>query len=165
MPEPSSPFVGPGVPVSVGSPNVPNPVRRRHWLIREGGGFLLFAVVGGTGVGVNLAVYLTVLRSWPEPLGAATLSFAAATAWNFSWNWNLAFRRHHSRPWPEHLLGYVLIALVALGLNLLGLSLLLSRLGSLLSQLGGIAAGSLWGYGANRTLNFRAVEPTGERSG
>ncbi len=116
-------------------------------------------------MGINLAVYLTVLRSWPEPLGAATLSFVAATAWNFSLNWHLAFRRHHSRPWTEHLVGYVLIALVALGINLAGLSFLLSRLGPLFSQLGGIAAGSAWGYGANRTLNFRDPRPIPDRSG
>ncbi len=62
-------------------------------------------------------------------------------------------------------MGYVLIALMALGSNLLGLTLLLSRLGPLVVQMGGIAAGSLWGYGANRTLNFRDLRPIPERSG
>ena len=123
--------------------------------------------VGGPALAgiINLAVCLTVLRTWPEPLGAAALSFVAATPWNFSLNWHLAFRRHHLRPWTEHLFGCVLIALVALGIDPISLSLLLSRLGPLVSQPGGVAAGSLWGYGANRPLNFRGPRPVPGRSG
>ena len=133
------------------------PERKRFGALEVGYGFLLYCLIGATGVGINLAVYVSVLSRWAVPLGASALAFCAALGWNFLLNWSLTFRNRRSRPWTHHFLGYALIALVTLGINLTGLSLLLDRFGPILGQLGGIALGSVWGYFANRWLNFRAV--------
>jgi putative flippase GtrA len=128
-------------------------------LVPHARGFTAFAIVGLTGVGVNLVVFSGLTRvlgtQTSEVLLASSLSFAVALLWNFFWNLRWTFAGLTHRSVVSHLFRYVLIQLSNLALNEAVLYFWVDRGGNpLLGQLGGILIGSVWGYWANRSWNF-----------
>lgn len=122
-------------------------------------GFTKFAIVGASGVAVNLLAFTLLGRvlgsHTPEVLAASSLSFALALLWNFVWNLRWTFAGFTHRSVVSHLVRYALIQLANLALNEAVLYLWVDRGGSpLVGQVGGIIIGSLWGYWANRLWNF-----------
>ena len=119
-----------------------------------------YCTVGASGVGVNLAVFVAT-RAYlgPAPLltlVASTVAFAVATGWNFFGNYVWTFRYRHTRPVLHHGVGFAGFALAALSANLVVLYLLEGSLAAPVAQFLGILAGTVFGFGLNRGINFAA---------
>jgi putative flippase GtrA len=133
----------------------------RLWLFRWK--FPAYLVVGASGVGVNLAVFLSAERILGPALSlvllASGLAFLAALLWNFFWNYVWTFREMRSRPLYQHFGVYALIQSVALAFNLGVLDVWSTYTGRdpIWGQLLGVLVGSVWGFGANVMWNFRQV--------
>lgn len=92
-----------------------------------------FGVVGGSGYALNLAVYALLLGMGAHV--AAGISFVLSAAWNYWWNrhWTFAAQKGH---FGYQGLRYLVVTLVALGVNQLWLLVFLdwAGLGKLVSQ-------------------------------
>lgn len=92
-----------------------------------------FGVVGGSGYALNLAVYALLLGMGAHV--AAVISFVLSAAWNYWWNrhWTFAAQKGH---FGYQGLRYLVVTLVALGVNQLWLLVFLdwAGLGKLVSQ-------------------------------
>lgn len=104
-----------------------------------------FGVVGASGVLVNLITLILVKRLGPDfdaavfglPVGEfnlrwyhaySTVAFFVANLWNFQLNRTWAFRSAvHARPWLSEYLPFLSVGLLALGLNLLIVTLLIHQ--------------------------------------
>ncbi len=82
-----------------------------------------FGVVGALGYAINLAVYHTLLHSGLHFLAAATVSFLVAVTSNYTWNRIWTFREQRGHIGVQGL-RFFLVALAALGANLVILDLL-----------------------------------------
>jgi len=127
--------------------------------------FVSYAIVGASGVPVNLAVFT--VGGWEFGarwiLWESALAFAVALVWNFSWNYLWTFRDSRRRPAYLHFGLYAVLQIVALAINLVVLDAWTLRFGvhaALVGQFLGVLAGSVWGFAANIRWNFtlRAAE-------
>jgi putative flippase GtrA len=132
-------------------------------LRRFSGGFVRYAIVGASGVLVNLAAFSGATSvsgmSSPWVFGASAVAFGVALAWNFTWNFRWTFAGRRSRPLAVHLGLYALIQALSLVVSLLVLGVVIAAGGSPLEgQLVGVLASSVWGFVANLRWNFTAAQ-------
>jgi putative flippase GtrA len=121
--------------------------------------FAAYAIVGASGVPVNLAVFTAAGRLLGTGLYllASALAFLVALLWNFSWNYVWTFRGRRRRSLRAHLGLYAMLQVGALALNLITLYVWALHFGSgavLLGQFIGVLVGCAWGFGANLRWNF-----------
>ncbi len=114
-----------------------------------------FCAVGASGYVVNLAVYATLLALGVHYLLAAVCSFLVAVTNNYLWNRAWTFR--HQR---GHLVfqgfRFLLVSTVALGANLVFLSVLVALgVPKLPAQAIAIALVTPWNFVANKLWSFR----------
>lgn len=112
-----------------------------------------FALVGLSGVGINMVVYMYFIALNVNYLVAACCSFAVAVTNNFFWNVLWTFRgRAQNRSITKKYLSFVIISSVNLAVNLLVLQLLVEyiQISETLAQLVSIALVS----GLNFLLNY-----------
>jgi putative flippase GtrA len=126
-----------------------------------------YLAVGASGIVVNLLVF-SAARGALGPsaemaLVASTIAFAVATAWNFTWNYLWTFYGQHSRSVVAHGIGFAAASGAALGVNLVVLYLLVSRVDVLLAQFLGIVSGTAVSFSLNRWVNF--VRPSSVQGG
>ncbi|HLX31846.1 MAG TPA: GtrA family protein [Gaiellaceae bacterium] len=88
-----------------------------------------FAVVGGIGYVINLAVYHTLLHHGLHYLAAATVSFLVAVTSNYVWNRIWTFRDQRGHIGIQGM-RFFLVSLAALGANLVILELLVRIAGT-----------------------------------
>ncbi|MDA8344549.1 MAG: glycosyltransferase family 2 protein [Thermaerobacter sp.] len=129
--------------------------------------FFLFALIGGTGVAVNAALFALMTSGYFDlvPYGALLASLIAshvALLWNFIWNTSITWRdrfradqiwRHAFRYLVVAEFGALLTALVLLMLRGIGVEF------NLLDQLVGILAGVLFTYRLNDRWTFLQHAP------
>lgn len=101
----------------------PLPGGRRH----DAGQAVRFCVVGGSGYVVNLVVFQAAMQLLPYPIAFA-LAFAVSAASNFALNRVWTFRAR-TQPVAGQFARFATVSLLALGLDLLLLSLLVERMG------------------------------------
>ncbi|MBP2649358.1 MAG: GtrA-like protein [Firmicutes bacterium] len=119
--------------------------------------FLKFALVGLTGVGVNLAVYVTAISAGASYLVAAKLSFAAAVTGNFIGNLRWTFRgRAKSRAIGLKYFMFVIISWINLEVNLAILQMLIEsfKVDQTISQIMAIAVVSFFNFLVNYFITF-----------
>ncbi|MBU2699356.1 dolichol-phosphate mannosyltransferase [Sporomusaceae bacterium BoRhaA] len=112
-----------------------------------------FALVGLSGVGINMVVYMYFIALNANYLVAACCSFAVAVTNNFFWNVLWTFRgRAENRSITKKYLSFFIISSVNLAVNLLVLQLLVEyiQISETLAQLVSIALVS----GLNFLLNY-----------
>jgi putative flippase GtrA len=116
-----------------------------------------FSVVGATGYAVNLAVYTALLRGagFHYTL-AATCSFVVAVTNNYTWNRLWTFHAHRGHVgWQG--LRFLLVALVAYGVNLGLLSALIAvGLDEVLSQAIAVVLVTPLNFIGNKLWSFRS---------
>jgi dolichol-phosphate mannosyltransferase len=126
--------------------------------------FFSYAIVGASGVPVNLVVFTVGgwLLGTKLLLVESAIAFVVALLWNFSWNYLWTFRDSRRRPFSHHLGLYAMLQIVALALNLIVLYLWTLHFGvgsALLGQFLGVLVGSVWGFSANVRWNFPVYDP------
>ena len=112
-----------------------------------------FALVGLSGVGVNMAIYLSVITVQANYMVAAACSFGVAVTNNFIWNVLWTFKgRAVDRSVVRKYISFFVISTINLGVNLLILQFLVESLhvNQIMAQLGAIAMAS----GLNFLLNY-----------
>ncbi|MBD2573020.1 glycosyltransferase [Arthrospira platensis] len=130
------------------------------------GRFFRFAVVGFSGLFVDMAIFYLLLDGWGLPLTlSAVLSAEMAIINNFIWNDQWTFRDLSRQQSGGHqrlkrLLKFNLICLMGLGLNVIILNLLVSVLGlnAYMAKLGAIAIVTFWNFWVNLKLSWRVTE-------
>ncbi|MET0111801.1 GtrA family protein [Limnospira fusiformis] len=130
------------------------------------GRFARFAVVGFSGLFVDMAIFYLLLDGWGLPLTlSAVLSAEMAIINNFIWNDQWTFRDLSRQQSGGHrrlkrLLKFNLICLMGLGLNVIILNLLVSVLGlnAYMAKLGAIAIVTFWNFWVNLKLSWRVTE-------
>lgn len=129
--------------------------------------FIKFAIVGATGMVVDLAV----LTFSKEVLGlplmlAVALGFSIAVVNNFTWNRYWTFPESRQRPVTGQLVQFTVVNLIGLAINeviVLGLHPVFS--GALPDPYAYLAAKVIaigvvlfWNYGANRIWTYKGIE-------
>ncbi|QJW46767.1 GtrA family protein [bacterium BFN5] len=112
-----------------------------------------FALVGLSGVGVNMAIYLFVITVQANYMVAAACSFGVAVTNNFIWNVLWTFKgRAVDRSVAIKYISFFVISTINLGVNLLILQFLVESLhvNQIMAQLGAITMAS----GLNFLLNY-----------
>lgn len=112
-----------------------------------------FALVGLSGVGVNMAVYTYLTALSANYLVAASCAFGVAATNNFIWNVLWTFKgRGKDKSIPDKYVSFFVISIMNLGVNLLVLQFLVQsiQVGETLAQLVSIAVVS----GLNFLLNY-----------
>ena len=106
--------------------------------------FVRFALVGGTGVAVNLVVLILVKRLGPHPEGAifalghtayhvrwyhvySTAAFLAANLWNFQLNRSWTFRSAKHSAWWKEYWPFLSVGMLSQAIGLVLLTLLMNR--------------------------------------
>ena len=113
-----------------------------------------FCLVGASGYAVNLAVYAALLAVALNGSLAACAAFAVAVANNYAWNrrWTFAAGDRAIAPQATR---FIVVSLVALGLNLLLLAgLEAAGLSPIISQAGAIALVAPVNFLGNRLWSF-----------
>jgi putative flippase GtrA len=114
-----------------------------------------FCAVGATGYVVNLAVYATLLAFDVHYLVAAVCSFLVAVTNNYLWNRIWTFRRQRGHPVHQGF-RFLLVSMVALGANLVFLSVLVALgVPKLPAQAIAIILVTPWNFVANKLWSFR----------
>lgn len=117
---------------------------------------LKFSVVGASGYAVNLAVYVALLKgAGVHYLPAAACSFVVAVANNYTWNrlWTFRRRRGHI---AHQGIRFLIVSLVALGLNLAALRVLVGLgLDKVAAQAVAIVLVTPFSFSANKLWSFR----------
>ncbi|HML88392.1 MAG TPA: GtrA family protein [Methylomusa anaerophila] len=122
-----------------------------------------FLLVGVSGVGVNLAVYLPLTYAGVHYLLAAVISFAVAVTSNFFWNLVWTFRgRAADKTTRQKYIIFVIISGLNLGVNLLILRLLVETLGMKDSwaQLLAVGCTGILNFSMNYAVTFRESRKT-----
>ncbi len=178
--------VRPPAPASVDAPAeaTARPGLRARWaavLAKYG----KFAVVGATGVVVNLVLFTLVLlvlypnassdplltayapssSSWLDPvlhLVASAVAFVVATLWNFTFNnlWTFRSGQGHRHGLRSRLALYYGVSLGSLAVNEVVLFALGFAFPPIDGQLAGILAGSVVGFAGNDRVTFVESPPT-----
>jgi putative flippase GtrA len=125
--------------------------------------FLRFLVVGGSGTLVDFCIFTLLKMLGVGTLAANTISFAAGTVNNFTWNRLWTFRGARERFWGRQFLQFAVVSLVGLGLN----NLIVIRLEGVFGSMGlfeqfsyvpakVIATGMVvfWNYFGNKLWTF-----------
>jgi dolichol-phosphate mannosyltransferase len=118
---------------------------------------LKFAIVGMTGVAVNMAVYAPLTALHWHYLIAAACSFLAAVTNNFIWNMLWTFRgRAGEKSIRRKYITFLVISVVNLGVNLFILRLLVEFMHweETIAQLGAIAVVSICNFTMNYIITF-----------
>jgi putative flippase GtrA len=125
--------------------------RPENWLQ-----LLQFSIVGATGYVVNLAVYVALLKGADiHYIPAAACSFVVAVSNNFVWNRRWTFRHDRGHLYHQGL-RFLLVSLVALGLNLAVLHVLVALgLGKIVGQALAIVLVMPFSFSANKLWSFR----------
>ncbi len=119
---------------------------------------LKFTLVGLSGIGVNLMIYLSALSFGFPYLYAAVAAFTVAVSNNFVWNASWTFKgRATDRSILLKYLSFFTISSASLGVNLLLLRILVefADLDPRLAQLAAIAAVSALNFLLNYYITFR----------
>jgi putative flippase GtrA len=116
---------------------------------------LRFSVVGSTGYAVNLAIYTLMLAAGAGFLAAASCSFVAAVANNYSLNRAWTFRTaRHGRAVTQGA-RYLTVSLVALLVNLAFLTLFIwAGMGELVAQGGAVLLVTPLSFLGNKIWSF-----------
>ena len=115
---------------------------------------LAFCLVGASGYAVNLAVYAALLAVALNSSLAACAAFAVAVGNNYAWNRRWTFAAGDSAIAPQAA-RFVVVSLVALGLNLLLLAALeAAGLSAMTSQAGAVALVAPVNFLGNRLWSF-----------
>jgi putative flippase GtrA len=125
--------------------------RPENWLE-----LMKFSVVGASGYAINLAVYVGLLDgAGLHYLPAAVCSFGVAVTSNYFWNRHWTFRHHRGHVYYQGL-RFLIVSLVALGLNL-GLLRLLVELGvgKIVAQAIAIVLVTPFSFSVNKLWSFR----------
>lgn len=138
-------------------------LRISNWPV---GRFFRFAMVGFTGLFVDMTIFYLLLDGWGLPLTiSAILSAEIAILNNFLWNDQWTFRdlsRQQSGGGRrfKRLLKFNVICLVGLGLNVIILNLLVIALGfnAYGAKLSAIAIVTFWNFWVNLKLSWRVTE-------
>jgi putative flippase GtrA len=115
-----------------------------------------FSLVGATGYAINLAVYVALLRGAGFHYAlAATCSFVVAVTNNYTWNRLWTFHAHRGHVgWQG--LRFLVVALVAYGVNLALLSALIALgLDKVLSQAIAVVLVTPLNFVGNKLWSFR----------
>jgi dolichol-phosphate mannosyltransferase len=137
---------------------------KRFWLAK----YLKFAIIGGIGTVINLAIYAFLIYDADvEYHWAAAIAFIVADTNNFIWNRWWTFRSKE-KPATRYF-QFLIISLIGLGLNQVLLTLLVDRilpsmglfvdqakLRKVVSQVMAIFAVSLYNFAANSLWTFRS---------
>jgi putative flippase GtrA len=125
--------------------------RPQNWLE-----LIRFSLVGAVGTGVNLAVYIALLRgAGLHYLLAAACSFVVAVSNNYFWNRHWTFRHHRGHLYYQGL-RFLVVSLIALGLNLGMLKLLVELdIDKIVGQVLAIVLVTPFSFGANKLWSFR----------
>ena len=117
---------------------------------------LKFSVVGTSGYGVNLAVYVALLKGAElHYLPAAACSFAVAVSNNYAWNRHWTFRHHRGHLYYQGM-RFLVVSAVALGLNLALLQALVAvGAGKIVAQAIAIVLVTPFSFSANKLWSFR----------
>lgn len=116
-----------------------------------------FALVGLSGIAVNLTVYHLLLALHIHYLAAASASFGFGVTNNFIWNYLWTFKdRGHHRSIPQTYSLFFMFSTMNLGLNLLVLHMLIHYLsfGETTAQLSAIALTSGLNFIFNHRITF-----------
>ncbi|WP_245824039.1 GtrA family protein [Sporomusa malonica] len=117
-----------------------------------------FAVVGLSGVGVNMAVYTFLTSFGTNFLIAAGFAFGVAVTNNFVWNVLWTFKgRAKDRNVKIKFVSFLAISVINLGVNLMILRSLVEfmQVNEILAQLTAIAVASSLNFGLNFLITFR----------
>lgn len=125
--------------------------RPQNWLE-----LLKFSVVGLSGYVVNLAVYIALVKgAGLHYLPAAVCSFVVAVTNNYLWNRHWTFRHHRGNPYDQGA-RFLLVSLLALGLNLLLLRGLVSLgMDKIAAQAIAIVLVTPFSFTVNKLWSFR----------
>jgi len=125
--------------------------------------FLKFAVVGGSGVGVNMGMLYLLTRSFHVPLEVASpIAIETSILSNFTLNNLWTFRKRMTHvPFWSRLFRYHLVTGLAGVVNYLVLLLLVHMLGinDLISNLVGIGVGTVINFFLNSFWTWRVQSP------
>ena len=116
-----------------------------------------FAVVGASGVIINMAVFMYLTSLQANYLVAAFCSFMAAVTSNFIWNLLWTFKgRGNEKSLHRKYISFIVISLLNLGVNLGILRLLVESfyLDEKLAQLLAIAVVSVLNFSLNYLITF-----------
>lgn len=116
-----------------------------------------FAAVGIAGVGVNMAVYISLTNAGCNYLLAAIVSFLAAVTNNFIWNMIWTFRgRAAKKSLPRKYITFFVISVVNLAVNLAILHILVEfcLVRDITAQLAAIAITSVFNFTLNYLITF-----------
>ncbi len=139
---------------SAGRPGVPALVRaalgrRANWTQ-----LLKFCTVGASGYAVNLGIFAALVTLGLHYLPAAVCSFAVSVANNYWWNRHWTFRRERGHLVYQGM-RFLLVSLVALGVNLAALTTLVALgLPKVPAQAIAIALVTPWNFVANKLWSF-----------
>jgi dolichol-phosphate mannosyltransferase len=124
--------------------------------------FIKFCVVGGSGVFVNMGIYLLITRLMDIPYYIASpIAIELSILWNFTWNNLWTFKkREASVTWIGRLIRFHVVAGVAGLANYLTLLGLVSLSGvwDVLANLIGIALGTFVNYFMNSLWTWREIK-------
>jgi dolichol-phosphate mannosyltransferase len=124
--------------------------------------FIKFCVVGGSGVFVNMGIYLLFTRLMSVPYYIASpIAIELSILWNFTWNNFWTFKkRDSSTSWMQRLIRFHVVAGVA---GLVNYAVLLGLVSGLevwdvLANLIGIALGTLVNYFMNSLWTWKEIK-------
>jgi dolichol-phosphate mannosyltransferase len=120
--------------------------------------FLKFCIVGISGVGVNIGLYLSLTRGLMiYYLFSSAIAIEVSILSNFTLNNFWTFRDRTSQTFLQRMLMFNLICIAGAVINVTMLAVLHGHFGfsDVVSQLVGIAAATLWNYGLNITWTWR----------
>lgn len=113
-----------------------------------------FCLVGASGYVVNLAIFTVLVYTGVHYLPAAVCSFAVSVTNNYWWNRHWTFRRQRGHLVYQGV-RFLLVSLVALGVNLIALSVLVALgLPKVPAQAIAIAFVTPWNFVANKLWSF-----------
>ena len=117
---------------------------------------LKFSAVGASGYGINLAVYIALLKgAGLHYLPAAACSFVVAVSNNYFWNRHWTFRSRRGHVYYQGM-RFLAVSVVALGLNLLLLrGLVAAGAGKIVAQAIAIVLVTPFSFTANKLWSFR----------
>ncbi len=127
-----------------------------HWIPAR---FLLFSLVGISGVFIHFAVLMLLFRALDVAFttAQALATFTAMTS-NYALNNSLTYRdqRHRGLGWWRGLLSFYAICGAGVVANVGVAGLLFQRQGWALAALAGALVGTVWNYAATRLITWRA---------
>lgn len=116
-----------------------------------------FALVGLSGIGVNMAIYIFITSLGAQYLLAAGCAFGVAVMNNFVWNTLWTFKgRAKDKGTKIKFVSFLVISTINLGVNLgiLGLLIEYVQVSWMLAQLTAIAVASSLNFGLNLLITF-----------